>query len=140
MSGAVRGYCPLAKNGKRQKWLKHYVQATFLSMWFLILFRQEQICDSANPFVTSWHFPCKGNLPCPTLRRKKFRVWMNFFEIHNKHFVPFSFSPPNFQFVGDPRFEKIVYFQSSLNVIFRLLFYDLLIFFNHCMILWILFF
>ena len=27
---------------------------------------------------------------------------MNFFEIHNKHFVPFSFSPPNFQFVGDP--------------------------------------
>ena len=34
--------------------------------------------------------------PCPTIRQKKFRVRMNFFEIHNKHFVPLSFSPPNF--------------------------------------------
>ena len=28
----VRGYCPRAKGEKRQKWLEHYVQATFLSI------------------------------------------------------------------------------------------------------------
>jgi hypothetical protein len=33
---------------------------------------------------------------------------MNFFEIHNKHFVPFSFSPPNFQFVGDPEWNFVL--------------------------------
>nr|DAE84372.1 MAG TPA: hypothetical protein [Caudoviricetes sp.] len=29
-AGAVRWYCPRAKDGKCQKWLEHYVQATFL--------------------------------------------------------------------------------------------------------------
>ena len=29
-AGAVRGYCPRAKDGKCQKWLEHYVQAIFL--------------------------------------------------------------------------------------------------------------
>ena len=47
------GTAPEQKTESAKRWLERSVQATFSINVFLTLFRQEQICDSANPFVTS---------------------------------------------------------------------------------------
>ena len=108
-------FTPPNKRRKVPKKTRTQCPCLFSINVFLILFRQEQICDSANPFVTLWHFPCKGNLPCPTISRKKFRVWMNFFEIHNKHFISFSFSPKSLRFPGT-HYEKGLGIRINLRI------------------------
>ena len=70
------GTAPSKKTEKGQKWLENYVSLTFLYKYFYFIWARAS--------------------PCPTIRSKEIQVRMNFFEIHNKHFVPLSFSPPNF--------------------------------------------
>ena len=56
-------------------------------------------------------FKNRGDRWSPIQRRKKFRVRMNFFEIHNKHSVSFSFSPKSSRFSGTP--TEIIYSYSE---------------------------
>ena len=50
------GTAPEQKDGKRQKWLENYVQATFLYKYFLFYFGKSK----PLPYDTSKEIPCSN--------------------------------------------------------------------------------